>query len=425
MDSVASEAADPVERIKTAFCADDADLVCGLLERHPEFKARINEPIGPFDSPAIVNARSRRMVDVLLAAGADVNAKSRWWAGGFGLLHGADPELCAYAIERGAVVDVHAAARLGMFEKLQELMSLDPNLIHARGGDGQTPLHFASTVEIAAFLLDHGAEIDARDVDHESTPAQYMIDDRQAVVRCLIARDCKTDILLAAAIGDVNLVRRTLDADPDSVRTCVSDEYFPMIGGKTGGTIYQWTLGWYMSPHQVARKYGRDDVLHVLLERSPPAVKLIDACWSNDEATVQALRAEYPNIADGFTDADRRQAAHAARNNEPAVVRLLLEGGLPVNATSQCQATPLHWAAFHGNLEMTRQVLRYGPLMEATDADYGGTPLGWAIYGSEHGWDRNAGDYAGAVEALIHAGAECPAKITGSPAVQEVLRRHG
>jgi len=53
----------------------------------------------------------------------------------------------------GAVVDVHAAARLGMFEKLQQLVSSDPNLVHARGGDGQTPLHFASTVEIAAYLL--------------------------------------------------------------------------------------------------------------------------------------------------------------------------------------------------------------------------------------------------------------------------------
>ena len=47
-----------------------------------------------------------------LVAGADVNARSQWWTGGFGRLHTADPELAAYAIERRAVVDVHAAARL-------------------------------------------------------------------------------------------------------------------------------------------------------------------------------------------------------------------------------------------------------------------------------------------------------------------------
>lgn len=57
--------------------------------------------------------------------------------------------------------------------------SHDAGVVHARGGDGQTPLHCASTAQIAAFLLDHGADIDARDVDHESTPAQYMVSDRQ------------------------------------------------------------------------------------------------------------------------------------------------------------------------------------------------------------------------------------------------------
>ena len=108
------EADDPVEQFKKAFASDDSVRVRQLLERYPELKAKINEPLGPFDSPALINVRSRQMLDVLLAAGADINAKSRWWAGGFGLLHGASPDVAAYAIERGAVVDVHAAARLGI-----------------------------------------------------------------------------------------------------------------------------------------------------------------------------------------------------------------------------------------------------------------------------------------------------------------------
>ncbi|MCI0380192.1 MAG: ankyrin repeat domain-containing protein, partial [Gemmataceae bacterium] len=400
---------------------DDAGLVRALLDKHPDLKAKINEPIGPFDSPAIVCAKSRAMLDLLLAAGADINAKSNWWAGGFGLLHSADPDLCAYAIERGAVVDAHAAARLGMLDKLKELVALDPALVHARGGDGQTPLHFASTVEIAAYLLDQGANIDSLDVDHESTPAQYMVADRQDVVPYLIGRGCKSDILMAAAIGDVDLVRQKLDADPDCIRVCVSDEFFPMIGQKSGGTIYQWTLGWYVFAHQVARKFGHPDVLQLLMERSPPPVKLIAACWLDDEKTVENLRAQHPDIAREFTAADRRQVAHAARNNETAAVRHLLESGFPVGATGQHQATPLHWAAFHGNLGMTKIVLRFAPALEATDADFGGTPLGWAMHGSLHGWHAQTGDYAGTVEALMDAGAKCPATITGSPAVQEAV----
>src|SRR5437868_5142529 len=104
----------PLEQIKGAFHADKAEEVRRLLDKHPEIKARINEPVGAFGSPAICNVRSREMLDVLLEAGADLNAESDWWAGGFGLLHTCSPELAAYAIERGAAVDVHAAARLGM-----------------------------------------------------------------------------------------------------------------------------------------------------------------------------------------------------------------------------------------------------------------------------------------------------------------------
>src|SRR5262245_37761107 len=120
-----------IEQAKQAFCRDDAAGVRELLDANPELKARINEPIGDFDSPVITAVRIRAMLDVVLAAGADINAKSRWWAGGFGLLHSASPELAAYAIQRGATVDVHAAARLGMFEKLRELIASDPGLVHA------------------------------------------------------------------------------------------------------------------------------------------------------------------------------------------------------------------------------------------------------------------------------------------------------
>ncbi|NWF86170.1 MAG: ankyrin repeat domain-containing protein, partial [Bryobacteraceae bacterium] len=173
-----SETGDPVEQLRQAFAADDAMRFRRLLARNPELKARINEPVAAFDAPLITHVRSRAMLEVLLEAGADINAKSRWWAGGFGLLHGAEPELARYAIQRGAAVDVHAAARLGMIDRLRELLAADRALVHARGPDGQTPLHFASTIEIAECLLDRGADIDARDLDHESTPAQYMVRDR-------------------------------------------------------------------------------------------------------------------------------------------------------------------------------------------------------------------------------------------------------
>jgi hypothetical protein len=74
---------------------------------------------------------------------------------------------------------------------------------------------------------------------------------------------------------------------------------------------------------------------------------------------------------------------------------------------------------------MTREILRYNPNLELTDADFNGTPLGWAIHGSEHGWHCRTGNYAATVETLLEAGATLPEKVNGTPAVQEVLRHHG
>jgi ankyrin repeat protein len=424
MPSENEKSVDPIELFKQAFANDDVRTVRDLFQRYPELKGKVNEPIAAFDAPAIAQARSREMLDALLEAGGDINAKSRWWAGGFGLLHGAAPELAAYAIQRGALIDVHAAARLGMLDKLRELVASDPSLMHARGGDGQTPLHFASTIPIAEFLVEKGADIDARDVDHESTPAQWMIRDRREIVRFLVQRGCHTDILMASALGDAELVRRHLEADPHCIHMRVSGEYFHMINPRAGGTIYQWTLGWYVSPHDVAKQFGHDDVFRLLMERSPAEVRFVAACWNADRTTVKAVVEEHPELVSRLTSAYKRQVAHAARNNNVAAVGLMLASGLPVDALGQHGATPLHWAAFHGNAEMAQEILRYNPPLEQTDADFNGTPLGWAAYGSEHGWFCGTGDYPGTVEALLKAGAKVPTKIGGTTAVQELLKNH-
>lgn len=415
---------DPLALAHRAFCEDDSTALRELLERHPELRAHIEDSQpGTFDSPPIVNVKSRGMLDLLVEYGADINAKSRWWAGGFGLLHNAPRELALYAIERGAHVDIHAAARLGFFDRVKELIESEPALVHARGGDGQTPLHFASTQEIAAFLLDHGADINARDVDHESTPAQWMLGERTELARFLIARGCVTDILMAAAIGDMDLARKHLKADPDSIRIRVSEDYFPMVGGKNGGTIYQWTLGWHVSPHQVAKDRGHKELYQYLMSQSPVEVKLMNAAWMHDEAAVDAILRENSQVTESLKPAELRQTAHAARNNDTTALRLLLKSGLPVNTRGQHNATPLHWAAWHGNVEALKMILERKPDLEDSNNDFQSTPLGWAMHGSENGWHRETGNYPATVEALLRAGVRPPDKLSGTPQVQQVLRR--
>jgi len=384
---------------------------------------------------AAVQRSDRKTIDVLLGAGADINARSRWWSGGIGVLDECAPGIAAFLIERGAALDAHSTARLGMIEKLRELVTADPAVVGARGANGQTPLHFASTVEVAQYLAEHGADIAARDLQHESTPAQHMVRvvqarhyprDRQDIALYLVARRCRTDILMAAALGDTDLVRRHLDADPECVRMRVSDEYFPKQDPQSGGTIYIPIFGRQRTPHLIARDFGHEEVFQFLMERSPQDVKRMQAFDLGDEGLFRDLVASRPDFIASLSDDDRRHLADAAQNNNSAALRLMLAAGWPVDVRGEYNMTPLQWAAWHGNAEMVREILRYHPQLELA-CDHQITALGSAFHGSENGWHRDTGDYAGTVEALLDAGAKAPKEVDvpeATEAVRDVLRQY-
>lgn len=424
---LAAQEPDPWLALAAAVQANDASAAERLLTRFPELGAKLDDPLpeDPFGATALLTAVYRdnqALADVLLRAGADIDARSHWWAGGFGVLDH-DGSLVSFLVERGATIDVHAAARLGRLDRLRELVAADKSLVHARGGDGQTPLHFAATVEIADYLLAHGADIDAQDVDHESTPAQYLIRRHPNVVRHLVARGCRTDILMLSALGDLPRVRQLVAAQPDAVRTTVSDAYFPRRRLRSGGTIDQWTLGWHKSPHALAREFGHDAVFDFLMAQTPAELQLAIACELGDAALVARL--EQTSGRTPVAPELRPKLSHAARNNQTDAVRLLLEAGWPARTLGQQGETPLHWAAFHGNAAMTRALLQHGPDLEACEPHHDGTPLRWAIFGSEHGWHRETGDYPTVVSLLLQAGARPPETATGTPQVRAILRQAG
>src|SRR5687767_441082 len=399
-----SEPAGAAEALALAIKDGDPAGARGVLARHPELKSRLDQPLpgGSFGATALLTAvhrGDREMVNLLLESGADINARSHWWAGGFGVLDG-ESELVPWLIERGARVDAYAAARHGMLDRLRQILEADPGAGLMRGGDGQTPLHVAKTGEVATYLLEHGAEIDALDVDHESTPAQYLVRDRPEVARFLVSRGCRTDILLAAALGDLELVQKHLARDPSVIRLSVTPEFFPMGNPRAGGTIYIWTLGANMIPHTVAHRAKHPDVFEYLMAQSPPALQLAVACEVGDEDRAKRVVAEAPGVLASLTASDRRRLPAAATDNQLDAVRLMLSLGWPTDEPGQEGGTALHWAAFHGNIEMVREILRHGPDLTLRDTTHHGTALDWARYGAEHGWCKDEGDYPATIAAL-------------------------
>src|SRR5262249_10149615 len=163
---------------------------------------------------------------------------------------------------------------------------------------------------------------------------------------------CRTDILMAAALGDADLVRRHLDSNPDAIGTRVTERWFPMHDPRAGGTIYIWTLGAYLSAPLVAKKFGHDAVFALLMERSPADVRLMVACALGDEAAVRSLVAAQPALARDLGADDRRLMVDAAETNRADTVRLMLDAGWPIDARGKHGATALHWAGFHGNAAM-------------------------------------------------------------------------
>jgi ankyrin repeat protein len=251
-----------------------------------------------------------------------------------------------------------------------------------------------------------------------------MARERQEVARFLVARGCRTDVLLAAALGDLDLVRAHLDRDPEAIRTRVSAQHFPMRNPRAGGTIYIWTIGEGRTAHLAARDHGHEEVFRFLMDRSPDDLRLAIACELGDRAAADALLAARPGIARTLPDAERGKVAEAAWGENTEGVRLLLAAGWPADGRGKHGATALHFAAWLGMLEMVREILRYAPPLAARDEEFGGTPLDWALHGSEHSYRRDTGDYAGVVAALLAAGAAAPAAddARGNDAVRAVLR---
>ena len=158
------------------------------------------------------------------------------------------------------------------------------------------------------------------------------------------------------------------------------------------------------------------------MDRSPDELKLAVACEVGDEPVISELLALRSDWSGALGEQERRKLVDAARDENIPGVRRMLRAGWPLDVRGDTGGTALHWAAWHGNTEMVREILPYNPDLELRDSVHGGTALGWALHGSENGWRCRTGDYAGTVRLLIHAGAKIPEDAEGSAAAMEALR---
>ncbi len=421
-----------IEQFKRAVRVGDAQTLGTLLAQHADVREAINAPIFSFDSPALVAVSSEHVdvIDVLLANGADPNQRSGWWAGGFHPLHGARGVAAEHLIAGGAIPDACAAASLDRPDLLSAMLAADPGRVHERGGDGKTPLHFARSRRIADLLLAAGADVDARDIDHRSTPAEWMLGDspdeaRHELARYLVERGASADIFLAAALGLADRARAMLEADPGllGLKTSQGD-----YGEKRPSSfhIYQWTIGPNLSPLQTAAKFRQDATLAVMERFASPEQRLLLACHRGDREAARAIVAEQPGIVQQLSPNDRRALADEAWAANGPAVELMMELGFDPAARSGIGGSALHCAAWEGSAECVGAILRYPAghdLLETRDPTFRGTPLSWCSHGSANCGNPRA-DHAEVARLLIAAGAQVTPEMAdwqGSDAFMAVI----
>ena len=435
IEALASDRAALGDRFRHAVQSGDRAELRRLKSQREALRDIVDAPIFGFQSPALVAIAGRgdvELVDAVLALGANPNRRSDWWAGGFHALYSATGAVADRLLAAGAVPDACAAAHLDRDDLLERMLAENPACVHERGGDGQTPLHFARSRRVADLLLAHGADIDAVDVDHRSTPAQWMLGDahqpdrsRVALARHLVDRGASVDIFLAAALGLTNRVLSLVENDPSllSLRTS-QGEYGPKP--PSSYHIYQWTIGPNATPLQAAVHFGQREVIEAVRRFVSPAQRLLLACHEANREEAFAVVRAHPGLVESLGEIDRRALCDEAWVGNPPAVELMMELGFDpavMSANGAEGATALHCAAWNGSARSVAAILRHparAQLVAMRDASYAGTPLGWCCHGSLNSGKASA-DYAEVARLLISAGARPERGMQASAAVQAVL----
>jgi Ankyrin repeats (many copies) len=147
------------------------------------------------------------------------------------------------------------------------------------------------------------------------------------------------------------------------------------------------------TPTALAATTGHSELVDYLVAHGAPGLDLdpadafIAAALAGDRVRAGQLLTARPGLAGEVRSARPALVAWAAACGKVGAVELLAGLGFDVNArgrtdvpSDQPWQTALHAAAQHGNLELTRTLLRLGADPDLRDQRFDSTPLGWARY---------------------------------------------
>lgn len=337
--------------IYTACATGDAALVKAMLAREPGLA---NKPGGPHRwEPLLYLCYSRvgggkavETARVLLEYGADPNAGYLWEGTyGFTALTGVFGHGEAGASNQPAHSECMALARL-LLEAGAD--ANDAQVLYNR--------HFEAGNEHLELLLEfglgkgNGGPWRVLMGPHSQTPAELVHE--QVCVAAMNGRFERVKLLVEHG-GEF----RTADR-----------------GGRTRG----------LTPLEVAIKSGNKEIAEYLISKGALPPKLCDAdlfsgaCLAGDEAQARAMLAKDTGLLERLGPGRWALMERAAGFHKLEAVRLMAKLGFEVNTPGR--ASPLHSAAWAGDVEMGKLLVSLGADLEARDPSYNARPVDWAKY---------------------------------------------
>ena len=367
-----------------------------------------------------------------LAAGADVNAKSKF---------GRTP--------------LHHAAVDGRKE-IAELLIAQGADVNAKIADGYTPLDTAinyNQSEITALLRKHGGKT-KKELEAAGNPTKPVVE--AATPETPTAKAPNISISKAVDSGNLEAVKQHIAAGANVNKK-----------GIGGLSLLHW-----------AANYGHKEIAALLIANGANVNEgrtLLDnkmkiyygetpldsalSVWEDDSPEVKAAKKKTAKLLRKHGGKTRKElktaepVVEAAKPKPPTAkapdisihvaasdgniktVKQHLAAGADVNAKSKTGRTPLHWAANYGHKEIAALLIAKGADVNAKAGNVGWTPLHFAAYSGHKeiaevliakGVDVNA--KTGAADALGHAVGTRPLDLAikrKRTEIADLLRKHG
>ena len=311
----------------------------------------------------------RKMIELLIAKGADINVKSDS-LGGWTALHSAVAkgykDIAELLITKGVDVNtgpwtpLHVAAQNKRTDIAALLIRKGAD-VNAKDGRGETPLYRAirrEDLSMTQLLISNGADLNLKNGNGYTPLCEAASAANKDILDLILAKGEYSDTIhLAACKGDLNGVKTWIERGADVNR---KDEFgfspLHWAVAVNSRDVTDYLLDKGANPNVKDDKYG-----------IPPLMTARDAYLS------ERLISKGAEVR--FKDPSGRTALHiASALGAKDSVELLIQRGAEINARDKRGATPLFNATINGNGDIVKFLINKGADIN-TPTQLGKTPL--------------------------------------------------